>query len=54
MMKCWALSPEHRPTFKELISDIDKELQRAAGYLELNMVLLSPTNDEDATDSDSD
>ena len=54
MMKCWALSPDDRPTFKELISDIDKDLQRAAGYLELNMVLLPPTNDEDTIDSDSD
>ncbi len=51
MMKCWALNSEDRPTFKKLNSDIDKELQRAAGYLELNMVLLPPTNDEE---SDSD
>ena len=51
MMKCWALNSEDRPTFKQLTSDIDKELQRAAGYLELNMVLLPPTNDEE---SDSD
>ena len=51
MMKCWTLSPEDRPTFKELTSIIDKELQRAAGYLDLNMVLLPPANDEE---SDSD
>ena len=54
MVKCWTLNPEDRPTFRELISDVDKLLQRAAGYLELNMVLLPPTDDEDTIDSDSD
>ena len=43
MMKCWMLSPEDRPTFKELTS-----------YLELNMVLLLPANDDSAEESDSD
>ena len=54
MVKCWTLNPEDRPSFRELISDIDKMLQRAAGYLELNMALLPPTDDEDTFDSDSD
>lgn len=54
MVKCWTLNPDDRPTFSELISDVDKQLQKAAGYLELNMVLLPPTDEEYTFDSDSD
>ena len=54
IMKCWTLEPEDRPTFKELSSDIDELLQTAAGYLELNMVLLPPKDEENSIDSDSD
>ena len=39
MKKCWALNPRDRPTFKELRCIIEQILQKAAGYLELNMVL---------------
>ena len=39
MKKCWALNPRDRPTFIELRCIIERILQKAAGYLELNMVL---------------
>ena len=48
MVKCWALDSEDRPTFEKLSTTLEKLLQMAAGYLELNMVLPSPGNaDED-------
>ena len=48
MVKCWTLDPEDRPTFEKLSTTLEKLLQIAAGYPELNMVLLSPGNaDED-------
>ena len=50
MVQCWTLDPENRPTFKQLSTSIDKLLQTASGYLELNMVLLPPKDDENAVD----
>ena len=51
MVKCWALNPEDRPSFKQLRESMDELLQTAAGYLELKMVLLSPKNDESTDES---
>ena len=48
MVKCWALDPADRPTFDKLSSTLGKLLQTAAGYLELNMVLLPETTTEDS------
>ena len=48
MVKCWAFDPEDRPTFEKLSTTLEKLLHMAAGYLELNMVLLPPGSaDED-------
>ena len=47
MVKCWALDPNDRPNFEKLATSMGKLLQAAAGYLELNMVLLPETKDED-------
>ena len=47
MVKCWALDPENRPTFEKLSATLGKLLLTAAGYLELNMVLLPPEDCED-------
>jgi pyrroline-5-carboxylate reductase len=46
MIKCWALSPEDRPDFKNLSSSLGKLLEISADYLELSMVLL-PSEAED-------
>ena len=35
MMQCWKMSPEDRPTFKELYSSVSKFIERIAGYLEI-------------------
>ena len=34
-MQCWKMSPEDRPTFKELYSSVSKFIERIAGYLEI-------------------
>ena len=34
-MQCWKMSPEDRPTFKELCSSVSKFIERIAGYLEI-------------------
>ena len=34
-MQCWKMSPEDRPTFKELYSSVSKFIERTAGYLEI-------------------
>ena len=34
-MQCWKMSPEERPTFKELCSSVSKFIERIAGYLEI-------------------
>ena len=47
MVKCWVLKAKDRPTFKELRSTIDRLLHSAAGYLELNMVLVPHNEDSD-------
>ena len=35
MRKCWVMSPDDRPTFKELYSNTSKYIERIAGYLDL-------------------
>ena len=35
MRKCWEMSPEDRPSFKELTKTISKYIERVAGYLEI-------------------
>ena len=45
MTRCWALNAKDRPRFKELRSTIDRALQKAAGYLELSMVLMPSESD---------
>ena len=35
MMQCWKMSPEDRPTFKEIYSSVSKFIERVAGYLEI-------------------
>ena len=35
MMQCWKMSPEDRPTFKELCTSVSKFIERIAGYLEI-------------------
>ena len=35
MMQCWKMSPEDRPTFKEICSNVAKFIERVAGYLEI-------------------
>ena len=47
MVKCWALSPEDRPTFEKLSATLGNLLQTTAGYLELGMVLLPTEDNED-------
>ena len=34
-MQCWKMSPEDRPTFKEIYSSVSKFIERIAGYLEI-------------------
>ena len=34
-MQCWKMSPEDRPTFKEICSSVSKFIERIAGYLEI-------------------
>ena len=34
-MQCWKMSPEDRPTFKEICSNVSKFIERIAGYLEI-------------------
>lgn len=34
-MQCWKMSPEDRPTFKEICSSVSKFIERVAGYLEI-------------------
>ena len=34
-MQCWKMSPEDRPTFKELCSSVSKFIECIAGYLEI-------------------
>ena len=33
--QCWKMSPEDRPTFKEICSNVSKFIERIAGYLEI-------------------
>ena len=35
MMQCWKMSPEDRPTFKEICSNVSKFIERIAGNLEI-------------------
>ena len=42
MVRCWALDPEDRPTFKELNTTMDELLQTAQGYAEFKMTLIQP------------
>ena len=49
MIQCWALNPEDRPGFEKLSSSLGKLLEISAGYLELSMVLL-PSSEEDNED----
>ena len=34
-MQCWKMSPEDRPTFKEIYSSVSKFIEHVAGYLEI-------------------
>ena len=34
-MQCWKMSPENRPTFRELCSSVSKFIECIAGYLEI-------------------
>ena len=34
-MQCWKMSPEERPTFKELCLSVSKFIEHIAGYLEI-------------------
>ena len=34
-MRCWKMSPEDRPTFKEICCSVSKFIERIAGYLEI-------------------
>ena len=34
-MQCWKMSPEDRPTFKQLCSSVSKFIECIAGYLEI-------------------
>ena len=35
MLQCWKLSPEDRPTFEQICSNVSKFIERIAGYLEI-------------------
>lgn len=35
MIECWTASPDARPSFKQLYTDISKYIGRIAGYLEI-------------------
>ena len=35
MRKCWEISPQNRPTFSELHSNISKYIAHIGGYLEM-------------------
>ena len=35
MILCWKMSPEDRPTFKEICCSVSKFIERIAGYLEI-------------------
>ena len=41
MIKSWALCAEDRPSFKVIASNLERQLQLMAGYLELGMQLVS-------------
>ena len=45
MLACWEKSPDKRPTFSDLVNQIDDRLTAMAGYLDFNHFkeLLSPT-----------
>ena len=36
MKQCWNESPENRPSFKDLIQEIEYLLQGVSGYIELS------------------
>ena len=50
MVRCWALNPADRPTFKQLNATMDELLQTATGYSEFKMTLLRPETVSDSTD----
>ena len=50
MVRCWALDPEDRPTFKQLNATMDELLQTAQGYAEFNMSLQQPAGVNDHPD----
>lgn len=52
MVRCWALDPRDRPTFKELNTTMDELLQSAAGYSEFNMSLLPVPGGQDNAAAD--
>ncbi len=41
MCECWKSSPDERPTFEVLSSNLEERLQEVSGYLELRMELES-------------
>ena len=45
MLACWEKSPDKRPTFSDLVIQIDNSLTAMAGYLDFNQFkeLLSPS-----------
>ena len=45
MKKCWKMAPTDRPNFSALVQSLGKILAAVAGYVELNMTLLT-TEDE--------
>ena len=36
MNRCWAQSPDKRPSFQDLVGDITSMLDNVAGYLDLS------------------
>ncbi len=47
MRQCWREDPEERPTFSQLSAIVESLLTSIAGYIELGMVLLNTSQEEE-------